>query len=150
MPSGFSAGLILRPFTLHDAKKGLNVAVVEAHRAGFGASGRNGGQLGSGQRKGQEELETMLGMEHARQLWALAEESKATAKALIEEHRIQCDLKPGILHPTHKASYVDEAHRHADKLRGDYGYQDVVDNEFAEGDVGLGQAPVEECIPFVR
>ena len=35
---------------LHLAEAGLDVMLLEAHRVGFGASGRNGGQLGSGQR----------------------------------------------------------------------------------------------------
>ena len=34
----------------HLAKSGANVALIEAHRFGDGASGRNGGQLGTGQR----------------------------------------------------------------------------------------------------
>ena len=39
--TGLSAALRL-------AERGMNVVVLEAHRAGFGASGRNGGQVGSG------------------------------------------------------------------------------------------------------
>ena len=35
---------------LHLAQAGYKVIVLEAHRAGWGASGRNGGQLGTGQR----------------------------------------------------------------------------------------------------
>lgn len=117
---------------LHLAKRGYDVVLLESERVGWGASGRNGGQLGSGQRKCQDELENMLGVEQARLLWALAEESKTTAKALIEKHGIQCDLKPGILHPTHKASLVDDAHRYAEKLRKEYDYREVVDVSTAE------------------
>ena len=39
---------------LHLAQEGLDVVLVDAHRVGFGASGRNGGQLGSGQRQDHE------------------------------------------------------------------------------------------------
>ncbi len=39
---------------LHLAEAGYDVALIEAHRVGFGASGRNGGQLGSGQRVDQD------------------------------------------------------------------------------------------------
>ena len=45
---------------LHLAKAGLDVVVVDAHRVGFGASGRNGGQLGSGQRMEQDGLERLM------------------------------------------------------------------------------------------
>ena len=38
---------------LHLAKKGFSVVVCEARLIGWGASGRNGGQLGNGMRKDQ-------------------------------------------------------------------------------------------------
>ena len=47
---------------LHWAQAGRDVVLIDAHRVGFGASGRNGGQLGSGQRVEQPYLEKMLGM----------------------------------------------------------------------------------------
>ena len=46
---------------LHLAESGLSVAVLEAHRVGFGASGRNGGQVGTGWNKDQIWLERRLG-----------------------------------------------------------------------------------------
>ena len=39
---------------LHLSNLGYSVAVLDAHRVGFGASGRNGGQLGTGQRVNQD------------------------------------------------------------------------------------------------
>lgn len=53
---------------LHAAQKGLNVTVIDAHRAGFGASGRNGGQVGTGWNKDQDWLEAKLGKDKARKL----------------------------------------------------------------------------------
>ncbi len=53
---------------LHLAQKGRKVVLLEAQRIGFGASGRNGGQLGSGQRVDQEGLERMVGLDQARRL----------------------------------------------------------------------------------
>src|SRR6185295_9114348 len=61
---------------LHLAKAGLKVAVLEAEYAGFGASGRNGGQVITGQRVDQIELERRYGAGHARQLWESALEAK--------------------------------------------------------------------------
>ena len=46
----------------HLAKTGADVVLIEAHRFGDGASGRNGGQLGTGQRAWAEELEEELGL----------------------------------------------------------------------------------------
>lgn len=110
---------------LHLAELGYDVVLLEAERVGWGASGRNGGQVGSGQRKSQGELEAMLGTRHARCLWELAEESKKTVQELIEKHCIQCDLKPGVLHPMHKSSFVKHAHAYVEKLQQEYGYDSV-------------------------
>src|SRR6056297_4177773 len=59
---------------LHLAERGFDVVLLEAHRVGFGASGRNGGQLGSGQRMDQDGLEKLVGHEDAVKLWDLADE----------------------------------------------------------------------------
>src|SRR6218665_1008601 len=58
------------------AKKGVRVTLIEAHRFGDGASGRNGGQLGTGQRSDAETLEAELGFERAKALFDLAENAK--------------------------------------------------------------------------
>ena len=110
---------------LHLAERGFSVVLLEAQRVGWGASGRNGGQLGSGQRPDKITLEASLGKDHARRLWALAEESKALVKELIRRHRIDCDLKPGVLHAGHKPALADWYLRYAEKLRDDYHYAHV-------------------------
>ncbi len=110
---------------LHLAKAGFNVTLLEAHRVGWGASGRNGGQLGSGQRREQDELEKMLGFDHAKQLWDIAEESKATVRKLVKTHNIQCDLRDGIAHTDWHASGVPSEHAYAEKLQRDYGYDKI-------------------------
>ena len=107
---------------LHLAQRGYSVVVLESQRVGWGASGRNGGQVCVGQRQGQEELEHKLGKQHARLLWDMAEESVALVKQLVAEHAIDCDLKPGILHTAYKASHVDEMRQEVDKLQRDYDY----------------------------
>jgi len=107
---------------LHLAERGMNVVLIEAHRVGFGASGRNGGQLGSGQRQDQITLEKMVGRDDAAKLWALAEEAKSVTKGLIERHGIACHLKPGIAHMAFTASEVAEEHGYADHLETRYGY----------------------------
>ncbi len=107
---------------LHLASAGFEVAVLDAHRAGWGASGRNGGQLGSGQRVEQADLEGMVGEARARQLWTLAEEATSTAKSLIRDHAIDCDLKPGIIHTVHKPRYVDDMRHEVDFMAEKYGH----------------------------
>lgn len=110
---------------LHLAERGYSVVLLEASKIGWGASGRNGGQLCSGQHKDQDELENMLGFEKAQQLWALAEEAKHSVKALVDKFSIDCDYKPGNAHPDHKARYAEETRRYVDKLNQQYGYQQI-------------------------
>ena len=45
------------------AKDGIGCILIEGHRVGDGASGRNGGQLGTGQRAWAEELEEEIGLD---------------------------------------------------------------------------------------
>ena len=110
---------------LHLAEAGYDVVLLEAHRVGFGASGRNGGQLGSGQRQDQASLEKMLGKAAARQLWDLGEEAKDLVKSLIARHQIDCDLKPGIAWTGFTANEADELHRYAELLQRDYDYDQI-------------------------
>ena len=63
---------------LHLAERGYDVILLEAQRLGFGASGRNGGQVGSGQRVEQDHLEKMVGKVHSRLLWDMGEVSIST------------------------------------------------------------------------
>lgn len=110
---------------LHLAQAGFSVALIEAHRVGWGASGRNGGQLGSGQRREQDDLEKMLGFDHAKQLWDIAQESKATVRGLVKHHNIDCDLRDGIAHTDWHAADVPAEHAYAEKLQRDYGYDQI-------------------------
>ena len=82
---------------LHLAEAGLDVVLLEAQRVGWGASGRNGGQVGSGQRRDQDWLEARFGKARARALWDMAEEAKALVRALVARHGIACDLRPGVI-----------------------------------------------------
>ncbi|MBO9405916.1 FAD-binding oxidoreductase [Shimia sp. R9_1] len=110
---------------LHLAEAGRRVVLLEAHRVGFGASGRNGGQLGSGQRMEQDGLERLMGPEDAAKLWALAEDAKSLVKSRIQQHDIACHYKPGIAHACFSAKEVAEEHSYTAHLQEQYGYADI-------------------------
>ncbi len=110
---------------LHLAERGLSVILLEAHRVGFGASGRNGGQLGSGQRVEQDDLERMMGDDDARHLWLLAEDAKKLVRGLIEKHAIDCHYKPGVMHACLHPSEVAHEHKYVEHLHTKYGYTDI-------------------------
>jgi gamma-glutamylputrescine oxidase len=107
---------------LHLAERGFDVVLLEAHRVGFGASGRNGGQVGSGQRQDQTWIEAAVGTDKAHALWDLAEEAKRLVKSLIHDHAMPVTFHPGVAHACWTASEVTASHRYAEKLARDYGY----------------------------
>ena len=117
---------------LHLAQKGFSVTVLEAHRVGFGASGRNGGQVGSGQRLDQAALERMLGREAAHQLWDIGAEAKALVKSLIQSHEMPVTFYPGIAHACRTAAEVRHANDNAALLARDYNYTDIAPLSRAE------------------
>ena len=110
---------------LHLARRGYDVVLLEARKPGWGASGRNGGQLCSGQRKDQLALTEMVGADAARRFWELAEAAKNTARELIAEHGIDCDLKPGIAHPDHKPGYAAGSRAYVEFLNREYDYGQI-------------------------
>jgi len=107
---------------LHLAEAGIPVTVLEANRVGWGASGRNGGQLGSGHRVDQRALEMRYGRHHARRLWELAEEAKTLVRERIRRHDIACHLRDGILYPVHRRSMLRQARGCVEHLQARYGY----------------------------
>lgn len=110
---------------LHLAQAGRSVVVIDAHRVGFGASGRNGGQLGSGQRVEQPGLEAMVGRDDAAKLWSLGEDAKDLVKGLIASHEIDCDLKSGVAHCGFSAGEMRQQHDQAAYMKATYDYQDL-------------------------
>ncbi|MBT9383136.1 FAD-binding oxidoreductase [Pseudooceanicola sp. CBS1P-1] len=110
---------------LHCAEAGLSVVLLEAQRVGFGASGRNGGQLGSGQRPYQDEIEGWLGREDAQKLWTLAEDAKTLVKDLCTRHAIDCDLKPGVAWIGTSPATARHLHHYAHHLEDHYGYDRI-------------------------
>ena len=110
---------------LHLAGRGMDVVLVEAHRVGFGASGRNGGQVGSGQRQDQDWLEKAVGRDQAHLLWDLSQEAKGMVKTLIRDHAMPCTFHDGIVHACLTEAEVTHTHRYAEKLARDYGYDQI-------------------------
>lgn len=109
---------------LHLAQSGYSVAILEAQRVGFGASGRNGGQVSGGQRMDQDGLETLLGDDHARALWDISQHSVDLVRDLSADMD-DCGVVDGIIHAAHRARYVTHEHAYTDHLRNTYGYDKI-------------------------
>lgn len=81
---------------LHLAEAGHTVRVLEAVQPGWGASGRNGGQVNPGCKLLPEEVETLYGGEQGRRINAMADGACQLVFDLIHHHAIDCDaLRPG-------------------------------------------------------
>ncbi len=82
---------------LNLAERGYDTVLVEARRVGWGASGRNGGQVGSGMNWSQKELEKEFGKDRAALFWEITEAAKCEVTDRITRHNIPCDFKKGVL-----------------------------------------------------
>ena len=80
---------------LRAAEHGMKVILLEEHFPGFGASGRNGGQLIPGLRWDARTLIKSLGKERGRAVFDLSLTAQKRVLARVVTHDIGCDLKPG-------------------------------------------------------
>ncbi|MGJ8622591.1 MAG: NAD(P)/FAD-dependent oxidoreductase [Yoonia sp.] len=109
----------------HLADKGLDVVVVDAHRVGFGASGRNGGQVCSGYNMSMRKMAERYGADHARHLWDLAEEAKADVRALCAQHIPEARFRNGIAEAAARPGEVADLHADANFLRHTFDHDAV-------------------------
>lgn len=110
---------------LHLADAGLDVVLLEANRVGWGASGRNGGQIHTGQRQDQKELIKLMGETDAANLWQLSLDAVDLIKSLVAENDIQCDLKPGLLLADIRKSETSYSKEYAEFLKAAYDFNHV-------------------------
>jgi len=113
--AGLSAAIDLR-------RRGFDVVLLEARELGFGASGRNGGQVIHGLACDQETIEQQLGLEAARQVWAMSIEALDLLRERMVEHGIACEWRSGYLGLATSASKGRALHRWAERIERVYGY----------------------------
>ncbi len=94
---------------LHLAERGYNVHVVEANRVGWGASGRNGGQMIGGI-AGEEPILKHHGPGIARLIWDMRWAGHEIIRNRVDQYGIQCDLKSGYLDVAIKQRHVRDQH----------------------------------------
>jgi len=107
------------------AERGYSVALVEANRVGWGASGRNGGQLINGI-SGTEKIRKKHGNGIADMLWDIKWRGNDIIYDRVEKYGIQCDLKSGFLEVAPKprqVSYFEEYAAEREKHNFAYEYE---------------------------
>ena len=110
---------------LHLAERGVAVRVVEAQFAGWGASGRNGGQVGVGQRVDQPQLERMTDPDTARAAWEIGRDAAALVRALVARHAIACAFKPGVMYVSHRRRLDAGSRAYAEHMAARHGHDAV-------------------------
>ena len=86
--TGLSSALFL-------AEAGYSVTVLEAAKVGFGASGRNGGQLVNSYSRDVDVIEERYGDKTAEILGSMIFEGADIIRQRIQHYDIQCDYRPG-------------------------------------------------------
>lgn len=90
------------------AKRGVNVAVLEANTIGWGASSRNGGMTLTGLKVGMRTVMKKYGRDLARQLFQVSLDSVDTVERVINEENIECGFaRSGHLYVAAKARHYD-------------------------------------------
>lgn len=122
--SGLSTGL-------HLAEKGYKVAIIEAARVGWGASGRNGGQIVNGLNASLQTIRKRYGADTADFVAGLVQEGGEIIRERVARYGIQCDLKDGNVFAAFTGAHMRELEARL-KLWASYGIKNQVMLDKAE------------------
>ncbi|MDD2705366.1 MAG: FAD-binding oxidoreductase [Acidocella sp.] len=115
------AGFTGTAAALELAERGFSVALVEGVRVGFGASGRNGGQIVNGYSRDLDVISARYGENAGRVIGALACEGGNIIRERVAKYNIQCDIQPGMLTTAFSAKQMRELEHHV-KVWNGFGY----------------------------
>ena len=99
--SGLSAAIGL-------AEQGFKVVMVEAAEVGWGASGRNGGQVVNGLNASLDTIQRRYGQQTANFVGGLLQEGAGIIYDRVERYGIQCDLKRGNIYAAYTPKHMEE------------------------------------------
>ena len=116
--TGLSTALIL-------AENGVSVILLESHRLGHGASGRNGGQLINGFSCDLQVLEKSVGKENAKQLWELTNTTIEEIDDRIASYKIKCNRNKGYVFAATNERQMRYLRDLKIKLNEEYGYKQI-------------------------
>jgi len=147
------------------AERGYDVVLLEAARVGWGASGRNGGQIGTAFAADMSKIRAWVGPENARRLFDFCEEAKAVIAERVRRHAIDCDLVWSHFDAANKPRHLDGLKAAQADWAENYGYtgtklvergelKDYVDSDAYVGglyDPGGGHLhPLNYCLGLAR
>jgi gamma-glutamylputrescine oxidase len=115
--TGLSSGIAL-------AEAGYKVVVVEQARVGWGASGRNGGQIVHSFSRDIDVIEASYGRKVAEPLGAMLFEGARILRERVAKYNISCDLKDGGIYAAETPRKVDQLREHK-ALWEKWGHRDL-------------------------
>ena len=98
--SGVSAGL-------HLSELGYKVVIVEANKIGWGATGRNGGEIIGGF-SGDAIMQKKYDAKYTDMVWNMRWEGNDIIRKRVEKYNIDCDLKWGYLDVAIKKRHIQD------------------------------------------
>ncbi|WP_248731394.1 FAD-binding oxidoreductase [Pseudomonas sp. MWU13-2517] len=107
------------------AERGFSVVLLEARKVGWGASGRNGGQLIRGVGHGLDQFANVIGTDGVRQMKMMGLEAVEIVRERIERYQIPCDLTWGYCDLANKPHHLQGLAEDAEELRS-LGYRHEV------------------------
>lgn len=122
---------------LHLAQAGQKVCLIEAARIGWGASGRNGGQVVNGLNASLATIGKRYGSDTAEFVGSLVQEGATIIRGFVEQYSIACDLKPRNIFVAFNARQMREL-EDKQALWAKYGMNDheLLDKKALENHVG--------------
>lgn len=101
---------------LHLAEQGVDVAVLEAHQPGWGASGRNGGQVNPGLKHDPDQIERDFGPDLGRRMVTFSGNAPNVVFDLIRRYQIECEARQsGTLRAAYAPRAAEEVRRTAEQ-----------------------------------
>ncbi|MEO0589799.1 MAG: FAD-binding oxidoreductase [Pseudomonadota bacterium] len=100
------------------AQKGQKVALLEAKAIGWGASGRNGGQIVNGLNASIDKISRQFGAEAGGFVSQFVQEGGEIIRGFIKDHAIQCDYRPGNIFTAYNARHMKELEAKQTQWRG--------------------------------
>ncbi len=106
------------------AKRGAQVAVLEANTIGWGASSRNGGMVLTGMKLDVETLTARYGIESTKRMYAASLASIAVVEQIVHEEQIDCGFsRCGHLEVACKQSHFDAYAHSVERIARDFNHQ---------------------------
>jgi gamma-glutamylputrescine oxidase len=121
------------------AERGHSVVLVEANRIGWGASGRNGGQMIGGI-SGEEAIKSQLGDAGRKLVRDIRYRGHEIIEGRIAKYDIACDLKSGWMEVAARPSHMKKIRRHVEERIKDRGgdHLEIVEPEAMASVLGTG------------